>query len=199
MSIYIGARREENCGLLLSEIEDDIAFPSIRFEDNILRRLKNEQSKRRIPIHRELIRLGFLDYVRLLRQEGHTLLFPELRAASVETPMGNVFEMSWQKMRSAAWPDAKKEGKVLHSLRHWCNNEMKQAGVPSEIRKDILGHANDGINEGRYSDAARLPVMAKALDGLPCPTAGLLPHPIRLLEQVIRHGRRPTKGTKSIA
>lgn len=199
MSIYIGARREENCGLLLSEIEDDIAFPSIRFEDNFLRKLKNEQSNRRIPIHRELIRLGFLDYVRLLRQERHTLLFPELRAASAETPMGNVFETSWQKMRSAALPDAKKEGKVFHSLRHWCNNEMKQAGVPSEIRKDILGHSNDGINEGRYSDAARLPVMAKALDGLPCPTAGLLPHPIRLIEQVIRHARRPTKIRKSIA
>lgn len=137
MAVYNGARREENCGLLLSEIDDDGELPCFRIENNWIRKLKNPQSKRRTPIHPELVRLGFLEYVAALRNCGHQLLFPELRAANAATPMGDVFDDSWQRMRSAALPDAKEEGKVLHSLRHWCNNEMKQEGVLPEIRRDI--------------------------------------------------------------
>jgi integrase len=196
MSIYNAARREENCGLLLSEIDDEGEVPCFQFEDNLVRRLKNDQSKRRVPIHPELIRLGFLDYVGALRAAGHTLLFPELRSACADTPMGDVFDDRWQKMREAALPNAKEEGKVLHSLRHWCNNEMKQAGIHAEIRRDILGHSNGDVNEGRYTDSARLLVMSAALTVLPLPTADLLPHPVRLLDQVVTHTWRRRRASR---
>lgn len=90
---------------------------------------KNEESKRRVPLHPELIRLGFLDCVDALRRAGHIYLFPELRAAAASTPMGDVFDNEWQKMREAALPQAKEQAKVFHSIRHWCNSEMKQAKV----------------------------------------------------------------------
>jgi len=124
-----GARREEICGLLLDEVEleGDFDLPCFRIETNTVRGLKNPQSKRRVPIHPELLRLGFADYVEELRRLKHTLLFPELRAVSEETPMGDVFDDSWQEIRDAALPNAKAERKVFRSLRHWCNNEMKQA------------------------------------------------------------------------
>ncbi|MCV9963180.1 site-specific integrase [Pararhizobium sp. BT-229] len=199
LSIYIGARREEICGLLVSEVDVDTDAPCVRIEENFVRKLKNEQSKRRVPIHPELVRLGFLQYVEELSKLGHVLLFPELRAASPSTPMGDVFDESWQKIRAAALPKAKEEGKVLHSLRHWCNNEMKQAGVQAEIRKDILGHTNEGVNEGRYTDPARLRVMADALSTLPHPTAHLNVHPIHLIEPVLAHTARPARAKKSVA
>ena len=47
---------------------DDIIFdregcrPYIHIAANEQRRIKNAQSKRSIPIHPELLRLGFLDY-----------------------------------------------------------------------------------------------------------------------------------------
>ena len=194
MAVYNGARREENCGLLLSEIDDDGGLPCFRMENNRVRKLKNAQSKRRIPIHPELIRLGFLEYVAAMRSSGHQLLFPELRAANAATPMGDVFDDSWQRMRAAALPDAKEEGKVLHSLRHWCNNEMKQEGILPEIRRDILGHSNEDMNEGRYTDPARLRVMARALSVLPLPSANLSRHPIRLIGQVVNHEARPGRS-----
>lgn len=199
LAIYIGARREEMCGLLLDEIETHFELPCIRIEENSVRKLKNAQSKRRVPIHPELLRLGFLEYVDELRNLGHVLLFPELKAASPTTPMGDVFDDSWQKIRSTALPKAKDDGKVLHSLRHWCNNEMKQAGIREEYRKDILGHTNEGVNEGRYTDPARLRVMADALSTLPLPTAHLEAHPIRPIESVLTHSSRPARTKKSVA
>lgn len=197
LALYHGPRREEYCGLLISEVEADAEIPAIRIEPNFVRGLKNPESKRRVPVHPELIRLGFLEYVAALKAIGHVLLFPELKAAAASTPMGDVFDESWQDMRVAALPSAKEDGKVLHSLRHWCNNEMKQAGVAAEIRKDILGHTNDDTNEGRYSDAARLRVMAEALARLPQPTAHLSPSPIRLIERVEKHLAPPTKAKRS--
>lgn len=201
LSVYNGARREENCGLMVSEIEvdGDVDLPCFRFEDSPVRKLKNPQSTRRVPIHPELIRLGFLTYVGALREAGHKLLFPELRAACADTTMGDVFDDAWQKVRAAALPEAKEQGKVLHSIRHWFNNEMKQAGVHSEIRRDILGHSNGDVNEGRYTDSARLLVMANAMSTLPVPTARLLPHRIKLTDQVVAHtarlGRKARKAT----
>jgi len=197
LALYHGPRREEYCGLLVSEVEADAEVPAIRIEPNFVRGLKNADSKRRVPIHPELIRLGFLEYVAALKDIGHVLLFPELRAAAPSTPMGDVFDEAWQDMRVAAIPSAKEDGKVLHSLRHWCNNEMKQVGVAAEIRKDILGHTNDDTNEGRYSDAARLRVMAEALAQLPQPTAHISRFPVRLIERVEKHLAPPTKARKS--
>ncbi|MDP2118538.1 MAG: site-specific integrase [Hoeflea sp.] len=198
LAIYNGARREENCGLLLADIEVDAEMACINIRPNSVRGLKSVQSKRRLPIHPELIRLGFLDYVEELRKLGHSLLFPELKAASTSTTMGDVFDGSWQKIRSAALPNAMEEAKVFHSLRHWCNNEMKQAGVQAEIRKDLLGHTNGGVNEGRYTDIARLRVMADALDTLPHPTGHLIVHPINLIEPVLTHASRPGRAKKRV-
>lgn len=197
LALYHGARREEYCGLFLSEVEIDADIPCLCIEPNTVRNLKTVDSKRRVPIHPELLRLGFSEYVAALRKLGHELLFPELKAAASSTPMGDVFDDTWQAMRTAALPKAKEEGKVLHSLRHWCNNEMKQAGVHAEIRKDILGHTNDDVNEGRYSDAARLRVMGEALAHLPQPTAHLSKFPIHLIERVLRRLSPPTKVRKA--
>lgn len=67
---------------------------------------------------------------------------------------------------------------------------MKQAGVAAEIRKDILGHTNGDVNEGRYAEMARLRVMEDALSHLLHPTSHLAPHAIRTLESVAVHEAR---------
>lgn len=189
-----GARREELCGLFLSEIELYEGFHCIRLENNAVRSLKSPDAKRRVPIMPELIRLGFLDYVEALREAGHIYLFPELRAAAASTPMGDVFDNDWQRLRTAALPNAKEEGKVFHSFRHWLNNEMKQAGVAAEIRRDIIGHSNGAdVNSGRYADAASLALMSKALETVALPTSHLEAFPIKLSNMVVEHLPRPRR------
>lgn len=191
---YSGGRREEIAGLLLEEIELDAETPNIRIEDNSVRKIKNEESKRRVPLHPELLRLGFDNYVNALRELGHVLLFPELRAAAPATPMGDVFDDDWREIKKMALPNAEVEKKVFHSFRHWCVNEMKQAEVQEEIRKDIVGHKGNGVHGARYSDAARLHVMAKALATLPQPSCHIEPRPIELLASVVSHRPPPTKA-----
>jgi hypothetical protein len=113
--------------------------------------------------------------------------------------MGDVFDNDWQKLRTAALPNAKEEGKVFHSFRHWLNNEMKQAGVAAEIRRDIIGHSNGAdVNSGRYADAASLSLMSKALDTVTLPTSHLAAFPIRLSKMVVEHLPRPRRKSRKV-
>ena len=35
----------------------------------------------------------------------------------------------------------------FHSLRHYCNSAMADAGIPQETRRQIVGHASNNIND----------------------------------------------------
>ncbi len=61
---YSGARRDEICGLHCDDVVLDDAIPHVEIRDNAQRRLKNAQSERKIPLHGEILRLGFAQYVR---------------------------------------------------------------------------------------------------------------------------------------
>jgi integrase len=59
---YTGARREELCGAMVDDIilDREGCKPYVHIAANEQRRTKNPQSRRNIPLHPELIRLGFL-------------------------------------------------------------------------------------------------------------------------------------------
>ena len=75
--LYHGLRRGEPSGMLLEKIIEIDGVPVFDLKPNRLRRLKNKPSRRQLPIHLELIRLGFLDYVARQRAAGQVQLFPE--------------------------------------------------------------------------------------------------------------------------
>lgn len=73
----------------MSDIQGDQGTPFIRNNDDekLGQSLKNEGSRRRVPIHSSLIKLGFLDYVQQMKQDGHTRLFPKLTRAIAGMPI----------------------------------------------------------------------------------------------------------------
>jgi len=186
------ARREELCGLDVEDIVNTggIPFVSLRFSDHRL--LKNQQSVRRIPLTKEMIRLGLLEYRDAIKALGYQLLFPELEAASDKTPFGDVFHGNWIKVQTAVVKDADVQRKSFHSFRKMSAAELKDAGVVSELRADILGHGGHNITEERYASAAKLQQMLRALNKLPDYTSKLEKAPIRLLRNVLEHKPRPS-------
>ena len=73
-------RALEEMGQLRTEnvkVEDRVPCIYIRGGDG--RRVKNRGSQRLIPLHPELIRLGFMTYVAQQRGAGKTRRFPELK------------------------------------------------------------------------------------------------------------------------
>jgi integrase len=114
---YGGGRREEYCGLMTDDvIEGNGAHPYLHIAKNRFRRIKNGQSKRNIVIHPELIRLGFLRYVALIRSLGYELVFPDLFSPTTKSPLGNRYYKLFKPVLVAA--GITEEGLGSHAIRH---------------------------------------------------------------------------------
>jgi integrase len=177
-------RREELCGLDVDDVGEFEGIPFILLEYSEHRPLKNQQSIRRIPLIEEITRLGFLRYRAAIKALGYKLLFPELKANSDRTPLGDVFHGDWIKVQDAVIPNAEAEKKSFHSFRKTSANDLKDAGVASELRADILGHGGKNITEERYASSSKLKQMLEALEKLPDYASHLATHEIKLRADV---------------
>jgi integrase len=142
---YTGARRDEIADLALSDIgeEDGIHYFDLKPDAARGRRLKNKASKRRVPIHSHLIRLGFLKYIDVRRSKGQKLVFGEGHG----DPVSKWFARLLKKLKI--------EGKTLHGLRSTVNTKLHEGGCDPETRRALLGHSGVDVNETVY---LRLPL-----------------------------------------
>lgn len=173
---YTGARRQEVCKLHCDDVvqENNIWYIAIKTTDS--GGLKNSVSRRDIPVHSELIRLRFIDYVETIRGRGHVLLFPDLVTKS--SPLGDVwFKRNWPQFRKALVLPA---DQCAHSIRHMVCSELKKQGEQPDAISDLLGHAHSGETFGRYSERARAVELVDTEARIPNVTAHLQPLPICL-------------------
>lgn len=77
LQLFSGCRLSELAVPLSDVITNEGETPHFRIAPSDDRRLKNDGSKRLIPIHPELCRIGFLDYVQSMRDRNETKLFPK--------------------------------------------------------------------------------------------------------------------------
>lgn len=108
------------------------------------KRLKNESSRRIIPIHKELIELGFLDYVKKKRDKGSLRLWSNLSLGS--EGYGTNFR-KWYGVFNRKFV-TKDNTKTFHSFRHLFTNTLKQISLKENIDhhavKYLLGHSMKG-------------------------------------------------------
>lgn len=148
LALFAGLRLEEALQLRGSEIQEEggIAFLSIR-KANSTASVKSASSRRRVPIHSELIRLGFL---RLVQGRGAGRLFPTVPRSKARNRLSETFS-KWfgtyrEKERIAA------PGLDAHALRSDFNTRMAGAGVLKHLRDDLMGHSekSKGLSDGAY-------------------------------------------------
>lgn len=155
LALYTGARAAELAQVLLAEIDIASAHPHILIQTDLSedeeeefggsgRSLKNENAIREIPLHPELMRLGFFDYVRELRDKKAKRLFPEWKRGS-KGFSGSSCQKNFNKIvrRDVS---AKRPPPVFHSFRHKMRAEFVIKGVPSFHRNAILGHDQSAMD-----------------------------------------------------
>ena len=101
--------------------------------------LKTAAGRRRVPFHRVLLELGFLDYIAARRAAGDMMLFPLLK----------IYRGRWTKNFSRYWARYQDKymtedpARVFHSFRHGFIDALRQAGIRKEYIKAIVGHARE--------------------------------------------------------
>jgi hypothetical protein len=145
---------------------DGIHFITIgAVHDGQAAQVKNPARQRELPIHKDLIRLGFLDYVERMRSEGASRLFPGLDRGGLDARYGHNFTQWWTAYRRAVGAYAR--GQDFHSLRHGANRRMVRAKIPLPTVKRVLGHsAGNDMNAAVYFGNVDLPDMVEAVNAI---------------------------------
>jgi integrase len=145
---------------------DGIHFVTIgAVHDGHAAQVKNPARQRELPIHKDLIRLGFLDYVERMQREGTSRLFPGLDRGGLDARFGHDFTQWWTAYRRAVGAYAR--GQDFHSLRHGANRRMVRAKIPLPTVKRVLGHsAGNDMNAAVYFGNVDLPDMVEAVNAI---------------------------------
>lgn len=195
-----GGRSSELVGLSLSDMHEHEPVPYFQIDFTDERALKNVQSIRKLPIHPELIRLGFIEYVTELRAAGHSFVFPEMYSPGSKSFASTFYKSIFGKLRTWAFPDGTSwrhriggawRDKDVHSFRGAASSMLK-GKVPDSVRCDILGHEGETETERSYDEEAELSDKLVAITFLSPLTAHIqtvAPIRLRPLERQ-KHGAR---------
>ncbi|WP_105004838.1 site-specific integrase [Rhizobium leguminosarum] len=165
IGLYTGARLGEIAQIDLTDIkrEDGIWFFDLNDEGDG-KRLKTLSSKRRVPIHKDLINLGFLDYVQTLRKRGVPKLFDDL-STSVEHGRGRAIGR-WFNETLLPSLGIKTQLLVFHSLRHTVVTKLGNAEVDGPLISALVGHSQQGVTYGTYFGGHTLQLLNDAIQKL---------------------------------
>jgi integrase len=125
--------------------------------------LKTDQSKRALPLHQQLIELGFMDFVK-----------QRIDRTSKNKPIFN-----YKPSKNGIWSHTfcHEFGKLLDSLnfiagkrptaylfRHTIIDELKQLQIEESLVAQIVGHAYQNITYGRYDKKFDVKTLKPVVD-----------------------------------
>jgi hypothetical protein len=151
IALFSGAREEEIGQALVADVkeEEDIVYLDINTLDvGAGKRVKNKSSRRRLPIHPELIRCGLRAYVEERRRAGGERLFPDLRPSVSGQVTGNWSKWWGRYTDSLGISDPRK---VFHSFRHGFKSACRAARIEEELHDALTGHTTASVGR-RYGD-----------------------------------------------
>lgn len=146
LALWTGARLEELGQLHVADIQEEAGIKFIHItNDGGGKNVKTSSSKRKIPIHPELIKCGFLTYVLSIKQAGHTRLFPLIKSPDDRQKTAMFSKWFGRHLRETLL--IKDTRKVFHSFRHGFKDACRLSGVLSEHHDRLTGHSNGSIGD----------------------------------------------------
>ena len=144
LALFAGARQAEIAGLRASDITQEAGLRSLVMrivaDQKAGRRLKNKSSERVVPVHPQLVKLGFLKHVEKRRSEGERAwLFPTV--APSERGARSAWSKWWNRYLSEHVGINDKD-KVFHSFRHSFQDALRRATPDEELRDALAGRSS---------------------------------------------------------
>ena len=156
LCLYTGARPSEVCQLWTDDLSVDGDHMIVEFREDLSRgtSLKNPASWRALPIHSELMRLGFRDYweqvvASTVRPGG---LFPALPKSGANGAAGQFGQWFGEFKTAQGFSTSTK---TLHSFRHTVETELAFAELSPTLVDAITGHEGQGTGRKVYAATIR--------------------------------------------
>lgn len=166
-----GARPGEVCQLEVPDIRRTEAgtwFMNLRNEDGS-KSLKTETSRRRVPLHPELLKIGFLAFVERQRKapERGKRLFPQLKP----NRYGDLSHYPLKRLRDHFIPQEITLGprQTPYSLRHNVRDALRRIKAPPEALRHITGWSEGKTVSDQYGDPSNPDFYAEYVAGIEYP------------------------------
>ena len=162
LAYYTGCRAEELAQLYVSDIRETDGVHYLSIEAGAPdKSVKNAGSTRYVPLHKDLITLGFLSYLESLESSGR--LFPKLKRIGDGRYAFRVGDWLADYFRGKL--DVAHEVKALHAFRHTFKTQARLAGIPKDVADIINGHSSGDVS-GSYGEYP-LSMLKDAVDKIP--------------------------------
>ena len=165
-----GMRLEEIGQLTQDDIrrQDDIWYFNLDHAPHKGQVLKNQSSRRQIPIHSGLIELGFLKLV----DASTGRLFPELSSAGSRQLTASWSQWFGRYLRQVIGiADSRK---TFHSFRHTFKDLCREAEIGKELHDRLTGHASSDIGDHYGSGSFPLRPLSNAISNIKIKTSKLV-------------------------
>lgn len=149
LACFSGAREEELGQLRVEDVRKEYGLGwCIRISDeHPEQHVKTPGSRRSFPLHPELERCGFLEYVELQRSKGCAWLFEELKPDKYGTRTASFSKLFNRYLRSKLMITDRH--RTFHSFRHSFKDACRDARVPLVEHDAITGHrSKDDASSG---------------------------------------------------
>ncbi|MHB1676775.1 MAG: DUF6538 domain-containing protein [Sulfuriferula sp.] len=177
LGMFTGARLEELAQLHVADlqhdpqhgwylhitevIDDDEDGKKTQADATLKKCIKTESSRRRIPLHPELVRVGFVRFIERLRKAGQARVFPQLTPDSK-----GKYSAAWSKWwgryaRQKIGITARR--KVFHSMRHSFKDACREVGIAEELSDAITGHKEGSTGRSYGNEQFPLGPLARAM------------------------------------
>ena len=191
LGLHTGGRLNELCQLDTEDVSETEGIWVINMMDDERDRplpkvLKNQSSRRVVPIHSDLIRMGFLDFVTQAVRERREKLFSDgltydakkgwgsrathffCRFPSPSTKAGGYLYKCGIRERDA---EGRTDRKNFHSFRHTFVDMARESGEEAYlVAPDITGHSRGKEGQiARYGNGFNLHKKQTVLEGLIVP------------------------------
>jgi integrase len=144
ITLFTGMRQDEIAQLHLEDIrQDEEGVWLIDVNDRGDKKVKTKSARRQVPIHPFIVNeLKLPEYVEVLKGEGETRLFPELKKGrdGYSKSVSRWFNQKY-KLKCNIQQDADGRMKDFHSFRKTLINHLQRKDVPYFKLKQLMGHS----------------------------------------------------------
>ncbi len=158
LSLFAGLRMGEAAQLRVEDVaqQDGVSVILVRRGEG--QSVKTSAGERAVPVHPELVKIGFLEHARAQREAGEVHLFPDLPRGK-DGGHSSIFQKRYGRHLRAIKAYTPKT--TFHSYRHCATDALGEAGVPADRIRAIMGWAGSGMEEAVYGGGLRPRTLAR--------------------------------------
>jgi len=167
--LFSGLRLNEACGLAVVDVKSEGGVLYFHVRDEMEgQSLKGSASRRKVPLHHQLIELGLPDHVARMQAAGADRLFPELKLDVNGYYSDAPSKFFATVIARIVDEDPDEPGNlVFHSTRHTATSRLRAADVRKDVAEEIIGHESMDTHSG-YGKVD-IPTLKAAVDKIVYP------------------------------